>query len=142
MVSSRKLALGSSVCLTKPNDSVPVSRLPELVQETKKDLAEHNLRSTIVGHVGDGNFHALILFDPSDVEERNRAEAVGKSIARRAIACGGTATGEHGVGLRKLGLLVEQHGDAVAIMQAIKQALDPRGIMNPGKTIPLPGGLR
>jgi D-lactate dehydrogenase (cytochrome) len=117
---------------------VPIGSLAECILAARQEADEAGLLAPIVGHVGDGNFHALILFDPADSNERARAEALGKSIARRAIACGGTATGEHGVGLRKLGLLIEQHGDAVPIMQAIKQALDPRGIMNPGKTIPLP----
>jgi D-lactate dehydrogenase (cytochrome) len=116
---------------------VPISKLARCIEETQAEALASRLICTIVGHVGDGNFHVLILFDPTAEEERERAEALATSIARRAIGHGGTCTGEHGIGLHKLDLLREEHGDAaVRVMQQVKDALDPRGIMNPGKTVP------
>ena len=94
------------------------------------------LISPIVGHVGDGNFHLTILFDPNSAAERASAEGLAKRVSLRAIAMGGTCTGEHGIGVHKLEALVAEHGEAVELMQAIKRALDPRNIMNPGKTVP------
>ncbi len=118
---------------------VPISRLAEAIAQTRADVEEAGLVAPLVGHVGDGNFHMLLLFDPADPAERHRADAIADSIARRAIAMGGTATGEHGIGLHKLGALEAEHGPAVAVMAAIKRALDPDNILNPGKTVPLTG---
>ncbi len=116
---------------------VPISRLADCVLETKADADATGLVAPIVGHVGDGNFHLCVLFDPDDAGERERAEGLARRISLRAIAMGGTCTGEHGIGVHKLDALVAEHGDAVEIMQTIKRALDPRNIMNPGKTVPL-----
>ncbi|MDT9598866.1 FAD-binding oxidoreductase [Sphingosinicella rhizophila] len=115
---------------------VPISNLAACITETKAEAAASGLICPIVGHVGDGNFHVLILFDPSDPAERQRADALAESIALRALHHGGTITGEHGIGLHKLGLMEAEHGEALKVMRAVKQALDPDGIMNPGKTIP------
>ncbi|TFK76572.1 D-lactate dehydrogenase cytochrome oxidoreductase [Pluteus cervinus] len=111
---------------------VPVSRLPELVYETKEDLAQSGVRSTIVGHVGDGNFHALLLFD-GDKELERVSQAVHR-LAHRAIGLDGTCTGEHGVGVGKKEYLVSELGEStVRLMKTIKQSVDPLNIMNPGK---------
>ncbi|KAJ6606428.1 FAD-linked oxidase-like protein [Mycena vulgaris] len=111
---------------------VPVSRLPQLVSETKKDLADAGLSSTIVGHVGDGNFHALILFR-DDKELELVSQAVHR-LVHRALALDGTCTGEHGVGVGKKEYLTEELGQGtVALMKQIKKAVDPLNIMNPGK---------
>ena len=91
----------------------------------------------IVGHVGDGNFHLVVLFDPNDPAERDKAEGLARRVSSRAIAMGGTCTGEHGIGIHKLDALVAEHGEAVDLMRTIKRALDPLDIMNPGKTVPL-----
>ena len=91
----------------------------------------------IVGHVGDGNFHVLVLFDPGSAAERAKAEEIAHRVSLRAIAMGGTCTGEHGIGIHKLDALVAEHGEAVDLMKTIKRALDPYNIMNPGKTVPL-----
>jgi D-lactate dehydrogenase (cytochrome) len=115
---------------------VPISRLADCVLESKADADATGLISPIVGHVGDGNFHLTVLFDPNSAEERARAEGLAKRVSLRAIAMGGTCTGEHGIGVHKLEALVAEHGEAVELMQAIKRALDPRNIMNPGKTVP------
>jgi D-lactate dehydrogenase (cytochrome) len=116
---------------------VPISRLADCVMETRADIESTGLVCPIVGHVGDGNFHVLILFDPANAEQRARADGLATRISARAIAMGGTCTGEHGVGIHKLDALVAEHGEAVDLMRAIKRALDPADIMNPGKTVPM-----
>jgi len=116
---------------------VPISRLTQCVMETRADIDASGLVAPIVGHVGDGNFHLVVLFDPAQPEERARAEALAKRVSLRAIAMGGTCTGEHGIGIHKLDALVAEHGDAVGLMRVIKRALDPDNILNPGKTVPL-----
>jgi D-lactate dehydrogenase (cytochrome) len=115
---------------------VPISRLAECIRETKADIDATGLVAPIVGHVGDGNFHLVVLFDPADPAQRAKAEALAERVSLRAIAMGGTCTGEHGIGVHKLGALVVEHGEGVELMRAIKRALDPHGIMNPGKTVP------
>ncbi|KAJ7702238.1 D-lactate dehydrogenase cytochrome oxidoreductase [Mycena rosella] len=114
---------------------VPVSRLPQLVSETKKDLADAGLKSTIVGHVGDGNFHALILF--SDDKELELVSQAVHRLVHRALALDGTCTGEHGVGVGKKVYLVEELGQGtVDLMKRIKKTVDPLNIMNPSKLYP------
>ena len=115
---------------------VPRTRLADCLLETKADADSTGLVAPIVGHVGDGNFHLCVPFDPETAGEREKAEALAKRISLRAIAMGGTCTGEHGIGLHKLDALKAEHGDAVELMRTIKRALDPRNIMNPGKTVP------
>jgi D-lactate dehydrogenase (cytochrome) len=116
---------------------VPISRLTECVLETKAEIEASGLVAPIVGHVGDGNFHLVVLFDPNDPAERAKAEALAKGVSLRAIRMGGTCTGEHGIGIHKLDALVAEHGEAVTLMRAIKRALDPDDILNPGKTVPM-----
>jgi D-lactate dehydrogenase (cytochrome) len=116
---------------------VPISRLADCILETKADIAATGLVAPIVGHVGDGNFHLVVLFDPADPAERERAEGLAHRVSLRAIRMGGTCTGEHGIGTHKLDVLQIEAGEAVETMRAIKRALDPRNIMNPGKTVPL-----
>ncbi|KAI0781193.1 D-lactate dehydrogenase cytochrome oxidoreductase [Trametes elegans] len=138
---SRKYALMSTIeseegarCWTT-DVCVPVSKLPELVYETKKDLQQSKLHSTIVGHVGDGNFHAFILFKTDD-ELKAVSDAVHR-LVHRAIALDGTCTGEHGVGVGKREYLTDELGPAtVELMWTIKRAIDPLDIMNPGKLYP------
>ena len=117
---------------------VPISRLAQCILETKKDIEASGLTAPILGHVGDGNFHLVVLFDPTSDEARQRAETLARGVSLRAIAMGGTCTGEHGIGWHKLDVLAQEHGeDAVELMRVIKRALDPDNIMNPGKTVPL-----
>jgi D-lactate dehydrogenase (cytochrome) len=119
---------------------VPISRLADCVLETRADVESSGLVCPIVGHVGDGNFHLLVLYDPNVAAEREQAEALAQRVALRAIRMGGTCTGEHGIGMHKLDALVAEHGeDAVDLMRTIKRALDPLDILNPGKTVPLRG---
>jgi D-lactate dehydrogenase (cytochrome) len=112
---------------------VPVSRLAECLIATKQDIAQSGLIAPIVGHVGDGNFHTLILVDPTSAEEIARAQALHDRMVARALDLDGTSTGEHGIGTGKIAFLERELGEAVDVMRSIKRTLDPGGIMNPGK---------
>jgi D-lactate dehydrogenase (cytochrome) len=114
---------------------VPISRLAECISETKKEIRDSTLLAPIVGHVGDGNFHLSFIIDPDDPAEMAAAKAINDRMVMRALALGGTCTGEHGVGYGKLDFLTAEHGDAVAVMRQLKLALDPDNIMNPGKVV-------
>mgnify|MGYP001309315407 FL=1 len=116
---------------------VPISRLAEAIAGTRADIAASGLTAPIVGHVGDGNFHTLILVDPEDAAEIERAEALNRRIVERALALDGTCTGEHGIGFGKQDFLLAEHGEAaVDAMRLVKQALDPHNLLNPGKVVP------
>ncbi len=117
---------------------VPISRLAECIAETEADIAATGLVAPIVGHVGDGNFHVLVLMDVNDPHEITRAEEFVARLNLRAIGMEGTCTGEHGIGQGKMAFLEREHGPAVDVMRAVKAALDPDGIMNPGKILPMP----
>jgi D-lactate dehydrogenase (cytochrome) len=117
---------------------VPISRLAECVIATQADIAASRLVAPIVGHVGDGNFHLSILVDMADADELRRTEELLERLVERALAMEGTCTGEHGVGQGKMKYLKAEHGDAaLSAMRAIKTALDPQNIMNPGKIVVL-----
>ncbi len=116
---------------------VPISRLAECISETKADLRTSTLLAPIVGHVGDGNFHVTFLVDPDQPAELAEAKQLNERMVMRALALGGTCTGEHGIGYGKLDFLTAEHGDAVAVMRQVKLALDPHNIMNPGKILRL-----
>ena len=122
-------AIASDVC-------VPISRLAECVTATQRDITESKLVAPILGHVGDGNFHLSLLVDMNDKDEVVRATNLLERLVERALAMEGTCTGEHGVGQGKMKYLVAEHGAAALdVMWAVKQALDPQGIMNPGKIV-------
>ncbi|MCE7928796.1 MAG: nitrate oxidoreductase subunit alpha [Chloroflexi bacterium CFX7] len=123
-------ALSTDVC-------VPISRLAECIVETEADIARSGLVAPIVGHVGDGNFHVLALMDMDDAREIEAVEAFVARLNMRAIAMDGTCTGEHGIGQGKMAFLPHELGAGVDVMRAIKQALDPQDIMNPGKVLPI-----
>ncbi|XP_054152150.1 probable D-lactate dehydrogenase, mitochondrial [Melozone crissalis] len=115
---------------------VPISRLPDVVVETKQDLQASNITGPMVGHVGDGNFHCILVFNSQDPEEAQRIHAFTERLGRRALAAGGTCTGEHGVGLGKRALLQEELGpEGLDTLRSIKAALDPHNLMNPGKVL-------
>jgi len=124
-------AIATDVC-------VPISRLAECVVESQRDAAESELLTPIVGHVGDGNFHMSLLVDMSDAAEVARADAFMRRLVERALKMEGTCTGEHGVGQGKMKYLPAEHGEAALdAMRALKRALDPQNIMNPGKIVAL-----
>ncbi len=113
---------------------VPISRLAEQIEASRADIEGSYLAGQIIGHVGDGNFHTALLFDPDRPADFEEAERLTKRMVERALAVGGTASGEHGIGIVKLPWMAAEHGaEAVAVMAAIKRALDPAGQMNPGK---------
>ncbi|MBU8880416.1 FAD-binding protein [Bacillus sp. FJAT-29790] len=117
---------GADVC-------VPISRLPELVVYARELIDASGLTGGVLGHVGDGNFHTIVLYDPNVAGEQEKAEYTNEALAIRAIEVGGTCTGEHGVGLGKRKFQEMEHGTAVGIMKQMKQLLDPEGLLNPGK---------
>jgi D-lactate dehydrogenase (cytochrome) len=114
---------------------VPISRLAECILETRADLRGTSLLAPLVGHVGDGNFHLIFVLDPDKPEEFAEAKRINARLVHRALEMGGTCTGEHGVGVGKMDYLSEEHGEALEVMKAIKRALDPENLMNPGKMI-------
>ena len=126
-----RTALATDVC-------VPISRLAECVTQSQRDLEASRLLGPLVGHVGDGNFHLSLLIDRNDADEVSRTNAFLERLAARALAMDGTCTGEHGIGQGKMKYLPAEHGEpALASMRAIKRALDPLDIMNPGKIFAL-----
>ncbi|MES9903931.1 MAG: FAD-linked oxidase C-terminal domain-containing protein, partial [Sedimenticola sp.] len=116
---------------------VPISRLAECIDETQKDIERASMPITLLGHVGDGNFHLLLLPDPEKPEEVEEAEEINHRLVQRALAMDGTCTGEHGIGQGKIGFLEEESPEGVVLMRQIKQTLDPQNILNPGKVIHL-----
>ena len=120
------VAMSTDVC-------VPISRLAECVEDTRRDIEESDIFAPIVGHVGDGNFHTLPIALPDDVEAWKRIQSFVERLSERAIAMDGTCTGEHGIGQGKIKYLRQEMGPAVDMMIAVKQALDPNDILNPGK---------
>ena len=120
------IAMSTDVC-------VPISRLAECVEDTRRDIEETGIIAPIVGHVGDGNFHTLPIALPEDIDAWTRIKAFVERLSERAIAMDGTCTGEHGIGQGKMKYLRQEMGPAVDMMIAVKQALDPNDILNPGK---------
>ncbi len=118
---------------------VPISRLAEAIAGAQQDIAQSGLIAPIVGHVGDGNFHVVILTTPDGPAQVHASEELGRRIVERALALDGTCTGEHGIGIGKREFLLAEHGEGVAVMQSLKAALDPLNLMNPGKIFALPG---
>jgi len=132
---ARGLKPGAEVLST--DVCVPISALAACVTATRQDIDRLGLLAPIVGHVGDGNFHVMPLIEPSDPEERRRVQAFLDRLVERALSCGGTCTGEHGIGQGKINYLAAEHGPGVEVMAAIKKALDPLNILNPGKIFAL-----
>ncbi|KAG1713590.1 putative D-lactate dehydrogenase, mitochondrial [Nymphon striatum] len=118
---------------------VPISNLAQAVNDTQNDIDASGLPAPILGHVGDGNFHAILLIDPTSPNERRTAQGLSARMAERALEMGGTITGEHGVGMGKLDYMAAEHGAGWNVMAQIKQALDPQNILNPGKVVRLNG---
>ena len=115
---------------------VPISHLAECILETQADIAAANVVAPLVGHAGDGNFHLIIMLDPNNPAELETISRLSERLVQRALRFGGTCSGEHGVGVGKLKYLQAEHGEALDVMRAIKRAIDPDNLMNPGKLIP------
>ena len=129
-------ALGQGGHIWPTDVCVPISKLAEAVLQAQRDAKAMGLTATIVGHVGDGNFHAGLSVDPNDSDEMERAEKFTTALAETALRLGGTVSGEHGIGLGKVKFMNAEHGAAVAYMRAIKTAFDPKNILNPNKMFP------
>ncbi len=114
---------------------VPISRLSECMIATAADIAEAPIPIPMFGHAGDGNFHLVVLVDPESETEMAEAKALINRLVDRALAMEATCTGEHGIGLEKIDKLEKELGEAVGVMRAIKHAIDPHGLMNPGKVL-------
>lgn len=125
-------------CRCFPTDvCVPISRLAECIAATNEDIARVGIPIALFGHVGDGNFHLVVLVDPDNPKEMAEAAWISERVVERALAVEGTCTGEHGIGLGKRKYLAREHGEvAVDVMAAIKAALDPKNLLNPGKILP------
>lgn len=130
ILASRKgaTAMSTDIC-------VPISRLAEAVTQTQADIAQSAIPGPILGHVGDGNFHAILMMDPKNPSELAEAKRLADRMVTRALKMGGTVTGEHGVGMGKLKYMSAEHGDAWAVMSDIKRSFDPHNILNPGKMV-------
>ncbi len=130
ILASRKgaTAMSTDIC-------VPISRLAEAVTQTQADIAESPLDGPILGHVGDGNFHAILMMDPGNPDELAEAKRLADRMAERALDMGGTVTGEHGVGMGKMKYMTREHGEGWAVMATLKRSMDPQNILNPGKLV-------
>ena len=122
-------ALATDIC-------VPISRLSEAIDFAATKSEDLGLTATIIGHVGDGNFHVALSFDPDDESQFSRVQDFMHQLAKLAISLNGTVSGEHGIGVGKMKYMQEEHGDALNVMRSIKSALDPDNILNPGKVLP------
>ncbi|KAJ5766846.1 uncharacterized protein N7511_004462 [Penicillium nucicola] len=139
--SARKQSLWSMMALRKEGSevwstdvAVPISRLPDIIEISKKELVDLGLFASILGHIGDGNFHASIMYDRNDPAERERVEKVVYDMVDRGLEMEGSCTGEHGVGLGKKGSLKKELGlETINVMRSVKQSLDPKWLLNPGK---------
>ena len=114
---------------------VPISALAQAVEETHADIARSAISGPILGHMGDGNFHAILLIDPNNASEYRAAMQISDRMAERALALGGTCTGEHGIGMGKLKFMEQEHGLAWEVMRGLKHQMDPLNILNPGKLL-------
>ena len=129
------MALKPGAKMCSSDVCVPISRLAECIAETKRDTDDSFLIAPMLGHVGDGNFHVAFLLDPDNAAEVAEMERLNERLVMRALAMDGTCTGEHGVGYGKIDFLTAEHGDALSVMRAVKRAIDPDNIMNPGKIV-------
>lgn len=119
--------------------AVPFSRLADIIEVSKKEMDELGLFASILGHIGDGNFHESIMYNGQDKEERAKVERCVKNMVKRALDMEGTCTGEHGIGWgKKESLLLEVGSETLGVMKTIKKSLDPKWIMNPGKIMDVP----
>jgi D-lactate dehydrogenase (cytochrome) len=130
-------ALGHNMKVYSTDVCVPISRLVECISWAEKEVKRLGLTAPMVGHVGDGNFHSIVLYDPDDKEKQKKIRQYSDDLISKALELEGTITGEHGIGLQKKHYLLKEHRDNVPVMKAIKRSLDINNIMNPGKVFDL-----
>ena len=130
-------ALGNNMKVYSTDVCVPISNLVECISWAEKEVKKHDLIAPMVGHVGDGNFHSIILFDPKDKDKQKKIRQYSDDLIAKALELEGTITGEHGIGLQKKNYLLKEHPDNIPIMKSIKRSLDSNNIMNPGKVFDL-----
>jgi|TARA_B100000029_G_scaffold121028_1_gene114353 D-lactate dehydrogenase (cytochrome) len=130
-------ALGQNMKVYSTDICVPVSKLVECISWAEKEVKDKGLIAPMVGHVGDGNFHSIILYDPNDKEKQKLIRDYSDRLIDKALELEGTITGEHGIGLQKKHYLLKEHFDNLPVMKSIKRSLDPNNIMNPGKVFDL-----
>jgi D-lactate dehydrogenase (cytochrome) len=130
-------ALGNNMKVYSTDVCVPISRLVECISWAENEVKKLDLTAPMVGHVGDGNFHSIILYDPEDKEKQKRIRLYSDNLINKALELEGTITGEHGIGLQKKHYLLREHLDNIPVMKAIKRSLDENNIMNPGKIFDL-----
>ena len=130
-------ALGHNMKVYSTDVCVPISRLVECISWAEKEVKRLGLTAPMVGHVGDGNFHSIVLYDPDDKEKQKKIRQYSDDLINKALELEGTITGEHGIGLQKKHYLLKEHLDNVPVMKAIKRSLDSNNIMNPGKVFDL-----
>ena len=129
------LALRKGATAVVTDVCVPISRLAEAVEASRADIAASGIPGPILGHVGDGNYHAILLVEPGNSAEMQTAKSLSDRMVERALEMGGTATGEHGIGMGKLAYMQAEHGEGWAVMGQIKQILDPKSTLNPAKVV-------
>jgi len=130
-------ALGKNMRVYSTDVCVPISKLVECISWAEKATKKYDLTAPMVGHVGDGNFHSIILYDPKDEKKQKVIREYSDRLIEKALELEGTVTGEHGIGLQKKGYLLKEHPDNLPVMKSIKRSLDPNNIMNPGKIFDL-----
>ena len=128
---------GKNVKIYATDICVPISNLVECIKFSEKEIQQHGLKAPMVGHVGDGNFHSIILYDPNDKEKQKLIREYSDNLIIKALELEGTITGEHGIGLQKKEYLLKEHPDSLPLMKSIKRSLDHNNIMNPGKVFDL-----
>ncbi len=130
-------ALGNNMKVYSTDVCVPISRLVECISWAENEVKKLGLTAPMVGHVGDGNFHSIVLYDPKDEDKQKKIREYSDSLISKALELEGTITGEHGIGLQKKHYLLKEHPDNLPVMKSIKRSLDPNNIMNPGKIFDL-----
>ena len=130
-------ALGKNMKVYSTDICVPISKLVECISWAEKEVKDKNLIAPMVGHVGDGNLHSIILYDPNDKEKQKLIKEYSDNLIEKALELEGTITGEHGIGLQKKSYLLKEHPDNLPVMKSIKRSIDPNNIMNPGKVFDL-----
>ena len=130
-------ALGKNMKVYSTDVCVPISKLVECISWAEKEVSDKGLIAPMVGHVGDGNFHSVILYDPKDKEKQKLIKDYSDKLIDKALELEGTITGEHGIGLQKKEYLLKEHPDNLPLMKSIKRSLDVNNIMNPGKVFDL-----